>query len=202
MRFSLTLGLLAALVAVPALAEARPRLYDRYQPGHDGLFLRFALGGGGVTADDDLNDVTLTGGAGLFSVDLGGAVAPSLALHGRLAISSMFEPNISSGGDNFGDLQDTSLTFTLLGAGATYYLPSNLYFSGVAGFSRASFEFYGDEYDALNGLGLIGDVGYEWSLPDYWGLGVGGRLEFHTVRNGDEQLSTAMLGVLVSLSYF
>ena len=202
MRFPLTLGLLAALVTVPALAEARPRLYARYQPEHSDLFLRFALGGGGVTADDDQNNVTLSGGAGLFSVDLGGAVAPSLALHGRLAISSVFEPTISSGGDDLGDLRDTSLTFTLLGAGVTYYLPSNLYFSGVAGFSRASFEFYGDEYDALNGLGLIGDIGYEWPLANYWGLGIGGRLEFHTVRNSDEQLSTAMLGVLVSLSYF
>jgi hypothetical protein len=128
MRFTLTLGLLVTLTAVPALAEAAPRRYYRhseyrereYYSDHDGLFARVTLGAGGVAADDDLNEVTLSGGAGLFSLDLGGSVAPNLALHGRFSVNSMFEPNISSDGEDLGDLDDTSLTLSLLGVGLTY----------------------------------------------------------------------------------
>jgi hypothetical protein len=215
MRLTLTIGLLVSLVAVPALAEAAPRRYSRYEERRDdryryryedsyrhGLFARVALGAAGVAADDNLNDSTLTGGAGLFSLDLGGSLAPNLALHGRFSVNSMFEPRVSSDGEDFGDLDDTSLTFTLLGAGLTYYLPSNLYLTGVAGFSRASFELYGEEYDSLNGGGFMGEIGYQFPMGGDWGLDVAGRLELHNVRGEGEQLSTAALGVLLSLTYF
>jgi len=166
------------------------------------LFLRLDGGLGGVRADDALNDVTLSGGSVFFSLDVGGAVAPNLALHGRLAINSMFEPAISSGGEGLGALDNTSLSFTLLGVGLTYYLPSNFYFTGVLGLSRASFEFYGDEYDVLNGIGFQGDFGYEWPLGGDWGIGIGARLELNAVRGDSEKLSTAGLGILASLTYF
>src|SRR3954463_3178036 len=103
MRLTLMLGLLVSVSVVPAIAEAAPRRYyhyrEPYYPRHDGLFLRLDAGLGGVRADDALNDVTLSGGSVFFSLDVGGAVAPNLALHGRLAINSMFEPAISSGGE-------------------------------------------------------------------------------------------------------
>src|SRR5262245_14996527 len=108
MRFLLPLGLFVSLSLVPELAEAQPR-YRRYArervyyrepafPDHQGLLFRLGGGLGGMAADDDLNDVTLSGGAGLFSLDLGGSVAPDLALHGRLSTHTMFEPHLSSGG--------------------------------------------------------------------------------------------------------
>jgi hypothetical protein len=214
MRLLLSLGLLIPSLALPALAEAAPYRQRRYyyQPervryydhraDHDGLLLRFTAGASGVAADDNLNDVTLSGGAGSFAVDLGGSLAPSLALHGRLAFSTLFEPNVSEGGTFTGDLDDTSLTFALLGVGATYYLPSNLYLTGVVGLSRASFQIYGEEYDALNGVGVMGDIGYEWPLGGDWGLGVAGRVELHSVRGDDERLSTAGLGIVLSLTHF
>jgi hypothetical protein len=207
MRFAWIIGLLVCSTLVPSLAEAAPRrhrFYSRnfYYPDHQGLLLRLGAGIGGVVADDDLNDVTLSGGAGLFSLDIGGSVAPDLALHGRLSLNSMFEPTVSSGGDEIGDLQDTTLTFSLLGLGLTYYLPSNLYLTGVLGVSRASFKFQGDEYDALTGVGFIGDLGYEWPIGGDWGLGLAGRLELETVRGDGERLSMATLGVLLSLTYF
>jgi hypothetical protein len=212
MRLAFIFGFSSLLALVPALAEAAPRRYRQYDdrndydyryPAHQGLFTRLVLGVGGVTADDQLNDSTLTGGAGLFSLDVGGSVAPSLALHGRLSYNSMFEPSeTSNNGDYLGDLEDTSLTFTLLGLGLTYYLPSNLYLTGVVGFSRARFDFYGEEFATLNGIGFSGDVGYEWPLGGDWGLGVAGRLEGHSVRDDEGTLSTASLGVLLSLTYF
>src|SRR5688572_7505879 len=210
MRLVFALGLLTTSLVLPAIAEAQPyhrhreRRYHYYPErgypervryyDHEGLLLRFTAGAGGVAADDSLNDVTLTGGAGSFSLGLGGSIAPSLALHGRLALNTMFEPDVSEGGTYTGDLDDTSLTFALLGLGATYYLPSNLYLTGVVGLSRASFQIYGNEYDALNGVGVMGDLGYEWPIGGDWGLGVAGRLELHTVRGDGERLSTAVLG--------
>jgi len=213
MRLPLILGLLVTSVAVPALAEAAPRRYYRYEDRryedyesrdntHRGLFVRGALGAGGFRADDDFNDETLSGGAGMFSIDLGGALAQDLALHGRFAINSVFEPTVSSDGEDLGDLDDTNLTFSLLGVGLTYYTPSNVYLTGVVGLSRASFELDGIEYDAMTGAGFMGDIGYEWLLGDNLGLGVGGRLELHSVRGDGETLSTASLGVLLSLTYF
>jgi len=206
MRFACIIGLLAGFTLLPSLAEAAPRhryyYRESYFPDHQGLMLRVAAGLGGVVADDDVNDVTLSGGSGLFSLDLGGSVAPDLALHGRLSLNSMFEPTVSQGSNDLGDLQDTSLTFTLLGIGLTYYLPSNLYLTGVLGVARASFKFQGDEYDALTGAGFSGDLGYEWPIGGDWGLGVAGRLELETVRGDGERLSMGTLGVLLSLTYF
>jgi hypothetical protein len=219
MRLALTMGLLVTTIALPSLAEAAPYRYRRhYYPDrgytdrgyrervpyfdHQGLLLRFTAGAGGAAADDDLNDVTLSGGAGSFSLDLGGSIAPSLALHGRLGVSSMFEPAVSESGAFTGDLEDTSLSFVLLGLGATYYLPSNVYLTGVVGLSRASFQIYGEDYDALNGAGMMGDIGYEWPIGGDWGLGVAGRLEFHSVRGDGERLDTAGLSVLLSLTHF
>lgn len=216
MRLPITLGLLVSLLAVPALAQAQERRYYRDRDRdrdrddyydreyHRGLFVRGAVGVGGLAADDELNDATLSGGAGLVSVDLGGSLQPNLALHGRLSMNTVFEPNLSSsdGDEDFGELDDTSLRFTLLGAGLTYYLPSNLYLTGVLGFSRAAFEVDGNEYDALNGIGFSGDIGYEWPIGDDWGVDVGGRLELHNVRGDGEQLSTASLGLLLSVTYF
>jgi hypothetical protein len=206
--------LLVSLLAVPALAQAQERRYyrydrddrdrdDYYDSYHRGLFARINAGAGGLAADDELNDATLSGGAGLLSVDLGGSIQPNLALHGRLSINSVFEPNLSStDGEDFVELDDTSLRFTLLGGGLTYYFPSNLYLTGVVGFSRAAFELDGVEYDALNGVGFSGDIGYEWPLTDNLGLDVGGRIELHNVRGDGEQLSTASLGLLIGVTYF
>jgi len=210
MRLPIIFGLLVTSVAIPALAEAAPRRYYRYEERryedydntHRGLFVRGALGAGGFRADDNLNGETLSGGAGMFSVDLGGSLAQNLALHGRLAINSVFEPTVTSDGEDLGDLADTSLTFSLLGVGLTYYTPANVYLTGVVGLSRASFELDGIEYDAMTGAGLMAEIGYEWLLGDSLGLGVGGRLELHGVQGEGETLSTASLGVLLSLTYF
>jgi hypothetical protein len=214
MRLIILFGVVSSVVLVPALADAQSRRYyaeprhryverDAYATGdHAGLFVRGVLGAGGVTADDELNDSTLSGGAGMFSFDLGGSIAPGLALHGRLSNSSMFEPSVSDDDRFIGELEDTSLTFTLLGAGLTYYLPSNVYLTGVVGFSRAAFEFYGDEYDTLDGIGFNGDIGYEWALGRDLGLGVAGRLELHSVNDEAGNISTGALGVLLSMTYF
>ena len=208
MRFTLTIGMLATLVLLPSIADAAPRRRyreerdDYYYPRHEGLMLRGTLGIGGVTADDDLNDITLSGGAAMFSLDIGGALTHNLALHGRLASTTMFEPSISSGGEDFGDLDDTSLTFSTLGLGITYYFPSNLYLTGVLGLSRATFELDGDEYYALDGVGIMGDVGYEWATGGDWGIGVAARIEAHRVNGDDETLSTAAFGILLSVTYF
>jgi hypothetical protein len=208
MRLALILGFASIITALPSLAEAAPRRYRHYERDdyrdsyRSGLFLRGALGVGGVRADDQVNDTTLSGGAGMFSLDIGGAIAPNLALHGRLSGNSIFEPSVSNDGDYEGDLDDTSLTFRLLGLGLTYYLPSNLYLTGVVGFSQATFDFYGDEYDTLNGVGFNGDIGYEWPIGGDFGLGVAGRLELHSVRDDAGTISAAGLGVLLTLTYF
>lgn len=216
MRLALITGLVSITTVVPALAEAQPRRYYAAEPRryhyterepyvdmpHTGLFARGVLGAGGVTADDEFNDSTLSGSAGMFSFDLGGSISPGLALHGRLSGNTMFEPSVAHDGQFAGELDDTSLNFTLLGVGLTYYFPNNVYLTGVAGLSRAAFEFYGDEYDTLNGVGFNGDIGYEWAIGRDLGLGIAGRLELHSVQDEAGAISTGALGVLLSMTYF
>lgn len=127
--------------------------------------LRVALGvGGGAAGTDGTPELELSGPAGFFSLDIGGSLTRRLALHARLGGYSMVEPSVSIGGDEVGELDNASLSFGMLGVGLTYYFPSNLYLTGAIGASSATLEVNGDEYESDTGFGLMGDIGYEWSI--------------------------------------
>jgi hypothetical protein len=188
----------ASALAVPLEAYG----VDRGGPNHDGLLLRLAIGVGGAAASvDETPEVELSGGAGFFSLDLGGTLAPRLALHGRLSAHSVVDPTVSIDGDEIGELEDSSLSFGLLGIGLTYY-PSNLYLTGVIGASVATLEIDGIEEESETGVGFNGDVGYEWPVGGDLGLGVAGRIEVHSIpTEGSSRLTGVALGILFSMTY-
>jgi hypothetical protein len=174
----------------------------RAEPSHEGLFLRLTVGlGGAVSSVDDTPEIELNGVAGFFSFDLGGTLAHGLALHGRISSHSLVNPTVSINGDELGEL-DASLAYRLFGLGVTYYLPSNLYLTGVLGVSRATLEVDGGDYESDTGFGLSADLGYEWAVGGDWGLGIAGRFEHHSVPTEDsERLIGNALGVLFSATW-
>jgi len=171
-------------------------------PRHEGFMLRLTLGAGGAVTQNDLTpEIELSGGTGFFSLDLGGTVAERLALHVRLSAHAMVDPQVSIDGEDLGELSDASLSFALLGIGISYHFPSNLYLTGVVGVSSATLEVAGQEFDSDAGYGLVGDLGYEWATGGDWGLGVAGRLEYHSIPDDPDRLTAVALGVLFSATY-
>jgi hypothetical protein len=178
---------------------------------HDGFMLRFSIGlgyGSGSESQPILGDLTLSGGAGFFSFDIGGALAENLVLHGRLSDMVVVNPKVSVNGEELGTADDASLTFYLIGAGLTYYLmPANVYFTGVVGIAKAKADngtTTAETSDA--GFGLEGDIGKEWWVSDNWGLGIAGRFTFASVPDdlggGDSTTLHGLgFGVLFSATY-
>jgi len=189
-------------VLAPALALLAYGSSAHAEPSHEGLFLRLTTGLGGASSSTDrAPEVELSGIAGFFSFDLGGTLAHGLALHVRLSSHNLVNPELSIGGDEYGEL-DASLSYNLFGLGLTYYFPANLYLTGVLGFSRARLEVGGDDFESETGFGLSTDVGYEWPVGGDWGLGIAGRFEHHSIpTEEDGRLKGKTFGVLFSATW-
>ena len=177
---------------------------------HDGFMLRLAAGLGSSSASEVLlsgGEVGWRGLAGTFSLDIGGAVAGDLALHGRLASFVTFNPTVEVDGTDLGTAEDLSISFTLFGIGLTYYfMPVNIYLTGVVGISGVSTTFRGEtRQGSYRGLGLNFDVGKEWWVSDNWALGVAGRLWMSSIAEdadeGEGALTTTGLLVMFSTTY-
>lgn len=183
-----------------ALALARPA---QAEPAHDGALVRLTLGlGGASTVSDTVPEITLSGAAGFFSLDVGGTVGERWALHARLSANSMVEPTVSVDGEELGEVADSSLSYSVLGLGLTHYFPSNLYLTAVLGLANATLEIDGIETDSELGGALIGDIGYEWAVGGDWGLGLAGRIELYSITDdNDDSLKAAALGLLFSATY-
>lgn len=184
-----------------ALAIVRPA---HAEPAHEGALVRLALGfGGASTASDTVPEVTLSGAAGFFSLDIGGTVGERWALHGRLSANSMVEPTVSVDGEALGEVADSSLSYSLLGLGLTYYFPSNLYLTAVLGLANATLKIGGVQSDSQVGGAFVGDIGHEWAVGGDWGLGLAGRIELYSIPSSDtdDSLTAAALGLLFSATY-
>jgi hypothetical protein len=102
--------------------EAPPDLAGGYAPpadtgveAHDGFMLRLALGVGSGSASEEMagTELTMSGVAGSFSIDIGGSVAQNLVLHARLGDFVVIDPTVAIDGEELGTAEDTSLAFLL-----------------------------------------------------------------------------------------
>jgi hypothetical protein len=81
---------------------------------------------------------------------------------------------------------DGGITSTVIGGGATYYLPFNLYFSGALGVAfSAIVDGAGDGVALKPGLGSRASVGYEWWVGHAWGLGVAAQVQYFRAKDDD-----------------
>lgn len=199
-------GLFAAMVLV---VSAVPRVVWAQDPGaqkHDGFFLQMDLGFGRLSSwvPDDVLEPSIVGGAGAFSLSLGGAVVENFIVAGHLWGVSAPDPETRINGEQLGRV-DGSVGMSGLGVNLTYYvMPLNLYLSASPSITQLSVEAAGERGETEAGFGLRLAVGKEWWVSDNWGLGLNGQFAFS--RNKDQgvdapSLRTAWFGVALSATY-
>jgi hypothetical protein len=176
MKLALKTTLAAAVFALTLPLAARAETAEDAR--HRGLFLRMHLGGGYLTSSvrSGGTDLKVNGGAGSFSIALGGAVGRNLHLYGELADSIASSPSATINGSS-GTLTNTNYSLLALGPGVNYYfMPMNVYLSGSLLLSRLNLSNSSGNGNSDWGLAGKFQLGKEWWVSDTWGLGVAGML--------------------------
>lgn len=147
-----------------AIQEGEWNPWDHPETGsyaHYGFFMRLSIGPGGREIWRDGADWS---GWGLgLGVAIGGAPIPNLALHVDFQGSWTFDPSY--------DID--SIAMRMLGLGATYYFPFDLFVSVSAGIGGLGFEssYSGQDKDTDPGFALDVMLGKEWWVGMDWGIG-------------------------------
>ncbi len=186
--------LLALAAPAPAAAQART---------HDGFFLQMDVGVGGMASQVDLGPTELefSGGAGEFSVAVGGAVSENLILAGHVWATSIEDPTVKINGREIGEA-DSTLTLSGLGLNITYYLmPANVYLSITPSITTLTAETDGHEADSESGFGLRLALGKEWWVSDNWALGLNGQVAVSRNEDAGENFDTAWVGIAFSATF-
>jgi hypothetical protein len=181
MRHLSTAALVALILAAAGRAQAQaPQPMDPTIHRHMGFYLNMDLGGGylGSSASAAGIDVKLSGGAGQFSLAVGGAVMENLILAAHLWGYAVASPTVTI---NSQSVSATNATLGVSGIGLAivyYVMPTNLYLSLTPSITSLSVEQGGTTYSTENGPGLRAAVGKEWWVSDHWGIGLDGNLAF------------------------
>lgn len=175
---------------------------------HQGLYLRLMLGGAydQMTNSAD-SSTTIHGGAVALDMHIGYFIAPNFAIGADLAGSSVAGPTITMNGMDITAANSTQLTFTMIGAGATYFVPDpNLYVAGSIGIARGQIQDgSGNTSRSPDGWGLNLLAGKEWWVSPHWGVGVAAHFFYIHLPEDTSSASTTDIavggGLLFSSSY-
>jgi len=152
----------------------------------------FGSGVNSAAGTDSVGDFERThdGFAGSLSLDVGGAPAENLIVHGRLANHTIVSPDLTLDGRELGEQERSSITAHLLGAGVSYYLmPINFYGTLAVGLSWLRFESKrGRQQYTHPGIAVNADVGKEWWISADVGLGVAARFWYTHASQEDAEI--------------
>jgi hypothetical protein len=205
----------SAGAATPSWAQApgppppapTPSPLGSIQPyAHDGLFVR-AIGGltlFSTTAEDDFDEVSISGDGMGLSLAIGGAISPRVVVFGEIYWAFATGPTIDINGAKFKASGDVSLGVAGIGPGIAYYFPSNVYASGTLAISKLRGDDDGQDFAESDiGFGLVGGVGKEWWVAPQLGLGVAGQVYLGSIPDGtvDVSWSTTAITIGVTGSY-
>lgn len=199
------IGLCAAAVLCAggrASAQAPSPQYGMFNR-HVGFYLNLDLGFGYLGSSASSTDEKLSGGAGSFSVAIGGALQENLILAGQLWAYSVPDPTYTVGGQSdpgFG----RDLGLTGLGLDLVYYvMPTNLYFSIAPSFTTWSADLGGVKFTSNTGLGVRLAVGKEWWVSERWGVGLDGSMALTSNKEerGGPTWGSFAFGVAFSATY-
>lgn len=175
---------------------------------HDGVYLSLEVGSGFAYIDStdsisngfrqDIPSTALAPLAPATSVGVGGTLPVGLVLGGRLGVSNVVHPVISTLGDRF-MLRHQHLVFLELGAMAQYYpdLRSGLHFG--AGFGVAGLGLVDGSRGAAPGFYGSIEAGHGLFVADQWSLGLTFRLTGARTygRDGDDVSTTTLMPALL-----
>jgi hypothetical protein len=205
---SLLIGLCAAAVLCAggrAAAQAPSPQYGMFNR-HAGFYLNLDLGFGylGSSASQAGTDVKLSGGAGAFSVAIGGAVQENLILAGQFWFYNVADPTVTVGGQS-ATASGANVGLTGFGVDLVYYMmPTNLYLSIAPAITSLSVEENGVTSSTEAGLGVRLAVGKEWWVSDHWGIGVDGNMVLASNKDkgaGAPTWGSFAIGVAFSATY-
>lgn len=210
------LGLIALAIATStSIAQAEERT-------HDGFMLRLTGGAGYASATEELDaslgapiqEFTLSGPGISFSVDVGGSPIDNLVLHARFGATVVSSPAVEINGEEvdieveYGQEDDSSLTFIFLGPAITYYvMPANLYFTGAFGMGLVGVRVGNESGRTDPGWAINLDAGWEFWVGQSWGMGPALRFFYTSVpddiegTDNDPTVNGWGLGVLFSATF-
>jgi hypothetical protein len=195
---------------------------------HDGFYLRFSLGAGGLsmqreaegTAGSELvysGDSSINGGVTTGELSIGGTPGGGFAIAGTLLTYNLAEPTLEN--DSGGEAElGGPLQVLVLGASLDWFPNPNggFHFGGTLGVGAAAAETPdGNPFDNIGGGGgaLSLQLGYDWWIAEEWSLGVQGRftvlgLKGEATANvggvevtGEETSSVSALTIAITLLY-
>lgn len=182
-----------ALAALAGAAQAQPygQRYGGY--GHQGLYVHFELGLGGMETKTSgaAPELTLSGAAGQFAIAVGGSITPQLGLGAELWEAAGWSPNVRASDGSASFTSDDSSSFTLLGLGPrlTFWIAPeylNMYLSATPSLTWLSYDINGERRSNKTGAGLRLAVGKEWWLVhSQWGFGISAQLHLASNRDRD-----------------
>ncbi len=195
---------------------------------HDGFYLRFSLGAGGLsmqrdakgTAQSELvysGDSSISGGATTGELSIGGTPGGGLAIAGTLLTYNVPSPTLENDSGREAELGGP-LQVVVLGAGVDWFPNPNggFHFGGALGVGAASAETpSGTAFEHIGGGGgaLSVQVGYDWWIGEEWSLGAQGRFTVLGLKGedtaniggvevkGEETSSVSALTIAISLLY-
>lgn len=178
---------------------------------HDGFQFRATLGGGYLHDSESIEGVTndfdasVSGGAALFELYLGGTPVPGLVLGGYLSGMSAPGPEAEINGMTFEADDDVSLGLGSIGPYVDYY-PDPLggfHVLGSLGYAQVSFD-DGDgvvEDATSSGFTLGAGVGYDAFVSDEWSLGALGRLGYAWTSHDTSGVTVHDDALMIGLSF-
>lgn len=203
------LVVLVATLCVSGIGVAHaqtPPPYGSTSYRHLGLYFNAALGFGYLksTASQGGIDASVSGGSGVFSLALGGAVSENFILAGHVWDSVAFSPSVTLGPFS-GTATNASSYVVGFGPSLVYYfMPSNLYIQVSPSITKLSSERGGQTYSTESGFGAWLGLGKEWWVGDHWGLGVAGHVVFSSNKDqgaGAPTWGSYGFGLQASLTY-
>ncbi|HET7546096.1 MAG TPA: hypothetical protein VFK05_39780 [Polyangiaceae bacterium] len=196
---------------LPPPCPAPRKLEPLFAPG--AFLVRFSAGPGYTWASGDPN-TKLTGASGAFDLTMGGFILQNFALHADFGWIDVFDPDFTVDGNV---LDTTSVLFqaSTFRAGASYYLmPVRAYLTLGVGFAVAALTSYTYSDQTDNNVTLVGreytkvgpsfaaEIGKEFAVSPFWGLGVAAHYELLSVPPGDDHSkATVDLAQQISLRF-
>lgn len=197
--------ILIAMAASLSFAVSEPQT-------HDGFFLNWTFGLGFqsfdyIATDHDDLDMKASGIAAETDFLIGGRIANNTLLHvSFVAVKNLNDiERFKKNGTKYDQSNGISEQMNLFGLGATYYLPSNIFFTASAGLAWFSIEVDNCSGNCTAGssdagFGFQVGAGKEWWVGAEWGIGAKLALTYGSASDQDDAGDLSAFGVNLMFS--